>query len=81
MANETNRREFVQSAGLAAPVLIAAASPLTAAVPETGFAALTTMGARLEDAEFAAGKGPNPVTHDKTIGNSGVGDDPLEIPR
>jgi hypothetical protein len=38
-------------------------------------------GARTEDAEFAAGKGPNPVTKDKTIGNSGVGDDPLEIPR
>jgi hypothetical protein len=38
-------------------------------------------GARIEEAEFAAGRGPNPVTRDKTIGNSGVGDDPLEIPR
>jgi hypothetical protein len=38
-------------------------------------------GARMEEADFAAGRGPNPVTHDKTIGNSGVGDDPLEIPR
>jgi len=38
-------------------------------------------GARIEEADFAAGRGPNPVTHDKTIGNSGVGDDPLEIPR
>jgi len=38
-------------------------------------------GARIEEADFAAGRGPNPVTHDKTIGNSGVGEDPLEIPR
>ena len=38
-------------------------------------------GARIEDADFAAGRGPNPVTFDKTIGNSGVGEDPLEIPR
>jgi len=38
-------------------------------------------GARVEEADFAAGRGPNPVTKDKTIGNSGVGDDPLEIPR
>jgi hypothetical protein len=38
-------------------------------------------GARIEEADFAAGHGPNPVTKDKTIGNSGVGDDPLEIPR
>ncbi len=38
-------------------------------------------GARVEEADFAAGRGPNPVTKDKTIGNSGVGEDPLEIPR
>jgi hypothetical protein len=38
-------------------------------------------GARIEEAEFAAGKGPNPITRDTTIGNSGVGEDPLEIPR
>ena len=35
----------------------------------------------MEEADFAAGRGPNPATKDKTIGNSGVGDDPLEIPR
>src|SRR5262249_11657154 len=33
MARETNRREVVQVAGLAAPVLMAAVSPLAAAVP------------------------------------------------
>ena len=34
MAGKTNRREFVQAAGLAARVLMAAAGPLAAAVPE-----------------------------------------------
>jgi hypothetical protein len=38
-------------------------------------------GARMEEAAFAEGRGPNPVTKDKTIGNSGVADDPLEVPR
>src|SRR5471032_1080592 len=34
MARQTNRREFVQAAGLAASGLIAAARPLAAAIPE-----------------------------------------------
>src|SRR5579883_2037958 len=38
-------------------------------------------GARMEEAAFAEGRGPNPATKDKTIGNSGVAEDPLEIPR
>ena len=38
-------------------------------------------GARMEEAAFAEGRGPNPVTKDKTIGTSGVEEDPLEIPR
>jgi hypothetical protein len=38
-------------------------------------------GARMDDAAFAEGRGPNPATKDKTIGNSGVAEDPLEIPR
>jgi len=38
-------------------------------------------GARMEEAAFAEGRGPNPATKDTTIGNSGVGDDPLEVPR
>ena len=38
-------------------------------------------GARTEEAAFAEGRGPNPATKDKTIGVSGVEDDPLEIPR
>ena len=35
MTSETNRRAFVQGAGLAAPILLAAASPLAAAAPAT----------------------------------------------
>jgi hypothetical protein len=38
-------------------------------------------GARMEEAVFAEGRGPNPATKDKAIGNSGVAEDPLEIPR
>jgi hypothetical protein len=38
-------------------------------------------GARMDEAAFAEGRGPNPATKDKTIGNSGVAEDPLEIPR
>ena len=38
-------------------------------------------GARVDDVAFAEGRGPNPATKDKTIGNSGVAEDPLEIPR
>jgi hypothetical protein len=35
----------------------------------------------MEEAAFAEGRGPNPAKKDKTIGTSGVDDDPLEIPR
>jgi len=38
-------------------------------------------GARMEETTFAEGRGPDPATKDKTIGNSGVAEDPLEIPR
>jgi hypothetical protein len=38
-------------------------------------------GARMAEAAFAEGRGPDPATRDTTIGNSGVGEDPLEIPR
>jgi hypothetical protein len=38
-------------------------------------------GARMEEAAFAEGRGPDPATKDTTIGSSGVEDDPLEIPR
>src|SRR6516162_1854076 len=38
-------------------------------------------GARIDDVAFAERRGPNPATKDKTIGNSGVAEDPLEIPR
>jgi hypothetical protein len=47
MTSETNRREFVQGAGLAAPVLFAAASPLAAAAAQPqARPAPRTMGAR-----------------------------------
>jgi 2-methylisocitrate lyase-like PEP mutase family enzyme len=47
MARNTNRREFVQAAGLAASGLMAAAGPLAAAVPEPqGRPAPRSMGAR-----------------------------------
>jgi hypothetical protein len=38
-------------------------------------------GARTAEVAFAEGRGPDPATRDTTIGNSGVADDPLEIPR
>ena len=58
MANETNRRAFVQGAGLAAPVLMAAASPLAAAAPAPpARPAPATMGARFR----ALMNGPEPL--------------------
>jgi 2-methylisocitrate lyase-like PEP mutase family enzyme len=58
MARETNRREFVQGAGLAAPVLLAAASTLAAAVPEPQTRSVPrTMGARFR----ALMNGPEPL--------------------
>ena len=58
MARETNRREFVQAAGLAAPVLLAAASPLAAAVPEPpARPAPRSMGARFRELM----NGPEPL--------------------
>jgi 2-methylisocitrate lyase-like PEP mutase family enzyme len=58
MAGETNRREFVQGAGLAAPVLLAAASPLAAAAPgPQARPAPRTMGARFR----ALMNGPEPL--------------------
>src|SRR6266513_18200 len=58
MARETNRREFVQGAGLAAPALLAAASPLAAAVSEPqARSAPRTMGARFR----ALMNGPEPL--------------------
>src|SRR5258708_948999 len=58
MAGETNRREFVQGAGLAAPVLLAAASPLAAAAPEPqARPAPRSMGARFR----ALMNGPEPL--------------------
>jgi 2-methylisocitrate lyase-like PEP mutase family enzyme len=58
MTSETNRREFVQGAGLAAPVLLAAASPLAAAAAQPqARSAPTTMGARFR----ALMNGPEPL--------------------
>jgi 2-methylisocitrate lyase-like PEP mutase family enzyme len=58
MAGETNRREFVQGAGLAAPILIAAATPLAAAAPQPqARPAPRTMGARFR----ALMNGPEPL--------------------
>src|SRR5215471_1037804 len=57
MARETNRREFVQGAGLAAPVLLAAAAPLTAAAQPQARPAPRTMGARFR----ALMNGPEPL--------------------
>src|SRR6266550_5460739 len=58
MAGETNRREFVQGAGLAAPVLLAAASPLAAAAPgPQARPAPRSMGARFR----ALMNGPEPL--------------------
>src|SRR5258706_7211581 len=58
MAGETNRREFVQGAGLAAPVLLAAAGPLAAAAPgPQARPAPRTMGARFR----ALMNGPEPL--------------------
>src|SRR3977135_2430129 len=59
MARETNRRAFVQGAGLAAPVLLAAASsPLAAAAAQPqARVAPRTMGARFR----ALMNGPEPL--------------------
>jgi 2-methylisocitrate lyase-like PEP mutase family enzyme len=57
MVGETNRREFVQGAGLAAPVLMAASTPLAAAVPQPQPPAPGTMGARFR----ALMNGPEPL--------------------
>src|SRR5882672_1113444 len=58
MARKTNRREFVQVAGLAASGLIASARPLAAAVPEPQVRpAPRTMGARFR----ALMNGPEPL--------------------
>ena len=58
MTSETNRREFVQGAGLAAPVLLAAAGPLAAAAPQPqARTAPRTMGARFR----ALMNGPEPL--------------------
>jgi 2-methylisocitrate lyase-like PEP mutase family enzyme len=58
MATETNRRAFVQGVGLAAPILMAAANPLAAAVPEPpARPAPRTMGARFRELM----NGPEPL--------------------
>src|SRR5712691_1191974 len=58
MARKTNRREFVQAAGLAASGLMASARPLAAAVPEPqARPAPRTMGARFR----ALMNGPDPL--------------------
>src|SRR6267142_2660039 len=58
MAGETNRREFVQGAGLAAPVFLAAAGPLAAAAAQPqARPAPRTMGARFR----ALMNGPEPL--------------------
>src|SRR6266851_2362861 len=57
MAKETNRREFVQAAGLAATGLMAAAGPLTGSAAAAPQAAPRTMGARFR----ALMNGPEPL--------------------
>ena len=58
MARKTNRREFVQVAGLAASGLMAAAGPLAAAGPERDARpAPRTMGARFRELM----NGPEPL--------------------
>ena len=58
MAGETNRREFVQGAGLATPILMAAATPLAAAAPgPQARPAPRSMGARFR----ALMNGPEPL--------------------
>jgi len=57
MAGETNRREFVQATGLAAPILLAAASPLVAAPQQQARPAPRTMGSRFR----ALMNGPEPL--------------------
>jgi 2-methylisocitrate lyase-like PEP mutase family enzyme len=57
MAEETNRRAFVQGAGLAAPVLLAAASPLAAAPQAQARPTPQTMGTRFR----ALMNGPEPL--------------------
>src|SRR5882672_9305033 len=57
MARDTNRREFVQAAGLAATGLMAAAGPLTGSAAAAPQAAPRTMGARFR----ALMNGPEPL--------------------
>ena len=57
MANETNRREVLQAAGLAATGLMAAAAPLTEAAAQPARAGGQSMGARFR----ALMNGPDPV--------------------
>ena len=60
MTDQTNRRDFVRGAGLAAPFLLAAAAPLAAAPapqPQTTRPAPTSMGARFR----ALMNGPDPL--------------------
>src|SRR5947208_5710912 len=57
MAGTTNRREFVQAAGLAASGLMAAAVPLAAAAAAAPQAAPSTMGARFRELM----NGPEPL--------------------
>src|SRR5260221_14480257 len=57
MAKETNRREFVQAAGLAATGLMAAAGPLTGSAAAAPQAAPRSMGARFR----ALMNGPDPL--------------------
>src|SRR6267154_1180310 len=57
MARKTNRREFVQAAGLAATGLMAAAGPLAAAAAEQARPAPRSMGARFR----ALMNGPDPL--------------------
>src|SRR5512146_312922 len=58
MIDNTSRREFVRGAGLAAPVLMAAAGPLAAAAPEPpARQAPRTMGTRFR----ALMDGPEPL--------------------
>src|SRR5260221_2585727 len=57
MAKETNRREFVQAAGLAATGLMAAAGPLTGSAAAAPQAAPRSMGARFRELM----NGPEPL--------------------
>ena len=57
MSEETNRREFVQVAGLAASGLVAAAAPMTGAAQAQPRLAPKTMGARFRELM----SGPEPL--------------------